>query len=187
VRILLGLSASLLLAALVVAACGVSHDGPPPRYAEAPPEPGGDDDDDAPVASDGGVRSAPEAPDAGVAAVDGGDAGPSSSDGGVPEPTPGPVLATAVPTQEQWAAMLEAGRRKWNRVCGECHGTGIGPALNGRRLAAERVRTTVRRGRGDMRPLSERRVSADDLEAVLVYLSTIRAVSDVSPPAAPAQ
>jgi hypothetical protein len=33
-----------------------------------------------------------------------------------------------------------------------------------------------------MRPLSQRRISDEELEAVIVYLSTIRAVADVTPP-----
>lgn len=181
--ILIGLSAAVSVLVLAAAACGISHEGPPPRYAEAPGEPGGDDEEPGPDPVDGGARQVPEPPDAGVAALDGG-ATVDVADGATPGPTEGPVLATGTLSEEQWATMLDAGRRKWNRVCGECHGTGIGPNLNGRRLAAERVRATVRRGRGDMRPLSERRVSAGDLEAVLVYLSTVRAVSDVSPPAA---
>jgi hypothetical protein len=44
----------------------------------------------------------------------------------------------------------------------------------------------VRRGAGDMRPISERRVTNDELEGVIVYLSTIHAVTDVSPPGPPA-
>lgn len=179
-RLLLSVSFALFAAVLIAAACGGTHDGPPPRYAEAPPEPGGDEDDGA-SAADGGVRTAPEVPDGGAAQADAAVVEADAGDGGG-APT-GPVLATSTLTQEQWTAMLQAGRRKWNRVCGECHGTGIGPTLNGRRLPAERVRTMVRRGRGDMRPLSERRVSPDDLEAVLVYLSTIRAVADVTAPA----
>lgn len=175
-----------LVLAVLLLACGITHDGPPPRFAEAPPEPSAPEREERPdagtpppvVIGDGGASA-----DAGVAALDGG--GPVEVDGGLA----GPALATGPLTAEQWTALLDVGRRKWNRVCGECHGTGIGPVLTGRRLTAERVRRTVRQGRGDMRPLSERRVSAEELEGVLVYLSTIRAVSDVSPPAqgSPAQ
>jgi mono/diheme cytochrome c family protein len=165
-------SSSVVLAA----ACGTTHEGPPPRYADAPAEP---NPSPAPAEPDAGTRAVE--PDAGVAVAD---AGAPAADGGDADAgaPAGPVLATGSLTQEQWTSMLEGGRRKWNRVCGECHGTGIGPALNGRRMSADRVRATVRRGRGDMRPLSQRRISDEELEAVIVYLSTIRAVADVTPP-----
>lgn len=167
---------------VVASACGVGHDGPPPRFADAPPEPT--------AASGPAPEQARTEPDAG--ASDGGppaaiapDAAPATTeaDGGAPAP----LLATGPLTRVQWDQMLEVGRRKFNRVCSECHGTGIGPMLNGRRRSAERVREIVRRGGGDMRPISQRRVSDEDLESVIVFLTTIRAVADVRPPDAPAQ
>lgn len=112
-----------------------------------------------------------------------GDGASAVETAGMPEPVQ--VLSATGPlTPEQWAAMLALGRRKYAGICAGCHGTGIGPRLAGRRKTAAAVRRQVRRGAGDMRPIPPRRLSDDELEAVIVYLSTIRAVVDVRPPAA---
>lgn len=179
-----------LLVSVVATACGIAYDGPPPRFADAPPEPNPRVEHPATaVGPDAGV------PDGSTVVVAAPDAAPGAtqSDGAVIETaddagTASLLLATGPLTRAQWDQMLEIGRRKFNRVCAECHGTGIGPTLNGRRRTADRVRHMARQGGGDMRPISQRRVSDEELESVIVFLTTIRAVVDVTaPPEAPAQ
>jgi len=171
-------SAAILVLIGAGTACGIAADGPSPRYAEAPAEPTRRSD-----ATDV-VRVTPSAvpdggpPDGGVVSGSA-DAAVATQDAG----PPGLVLATGPLTREQWDQMLAIGRGKVNRVCSECHGTGIGPTLNGRRRTADRVRQMVRQGGGDMRRISTRRVDDQELEGVIVFLSTINAVVDVSPPA----
>ncbi|MBI2894911.1 MAG: cytochrome c [Deltaproteobacteria bacterium] len=174
------------VALVLVTACGGGgSEGPPPRYAEAPPEQRhaspplppvpeatAAPDGDGGLESGGGPEAAPDAADAAAAM-------PEAA--GMPEVLQ-VLSATGPMTQEQWNAMLALGRRKFNGICAGCHGTGIGPRLAGRRKTAAAVRRQVRQGAGEMRPISTRRLSDDELEAVIVYLSTIRAVTDVRPP-----
>lgn len=70
------------------------------------------------------------------------------------------------------------GDQVFNTVCMACHS---GSPLNNVHLTAARVREQVRQGRGRMPAIPATRVSDDDLEAVLAYLTTIGAVTDPLP------
>ena len=67
------------------------------------------------------------------------------------------------------------GEEVFNSVCSSCHSSG--PALENIAWEAARVREQVREGSGRMPPISENRVSADDLEAILAYMVTTGGVT----------
>lgn len=63
--------------------------------------------------------------------------------------------------------------------CEDCHPGGeedVGPSLIADPHTPARLRQQVREGSGKMRPFSEKRISNEDLEALLAYLQTINAV-----------
>jgi len=74
------------------------------------------------------------------------------------------------------------GAEVYDSVCSACHSSG--PALENIAWSAGRMRQQIREGSGRMPPISENRVSAEDLEAVLAHLVTIGAVEgEAAPPA----
>ena len=72
------------------------------------------------------------------------------------------------------------GQEVYSAVCSSCHDGGA-PQLPNIGWDAARMRQQVREGEDRMPPISEARVSAEDLEAVLAYLTTIGAVTDPLP------
>lgn len=74
---------------------------------------------------------------------------------------------------------VAAGKEKFDTFCGDCHpdgGEDVGPSLIADPHSPARMRQQVREGSGRMRPFSEKRLSGDDLEAILAYLASIEAV-----------
>lgn len=67
------------------------------------------------------------------------------------------------------------GQEVFTNVCMACHSSG--PALENIGWDVARLRHQVREGSGGMSPVSESRVSAEDLEAVLAYMATIGGVA----------
>jgi mono/diheme cytochrome c family protein len=79
------------------------------------------------------------------------------------------------------------GEEVFNNVCNSCHAGGA-PALQGIGWEAGRVRQQVREGGGRMPAIAASRVSDEDLEALLAYMTTIDAVTGELPTgAAPAE
>jgi len=68
------------------------------------------------------------------------------------------------------------GQEVFAATCDACHSSG--PALDGIGWEAGRVRQQIREGSGRMPAISENRVSADDLEAILAYMVTTGGVVD---------
>lgn len=153
----------------------------------------------------GAEGGGPEHPDPGTAAPDlepepepdpeaQADAGPSAQADAAPlaEADAAPAVETdaAVPADPAaaWAAKVEHGRRRYTRLCyAACHDPGLGlgaPNLAGKRLTERRTRNQVRQGSEEMDPIPVRRLSDEDLDAIIAYLSTINAVRDVQAPAA---
>ncbi len=79
------------------------------------------------------------------------------------------------------------GHERYDARCGSaCHDSGGGPPLQGIGWTAERLRRQVREGSRDMPAIGPRRLSDDELEAVLAYLVTLGAVqSDAATAATP--
>lgn len=67
----------------------------------------------------------------------------------------------------------------FNHVCAACHAGRVNP--RGYRWSPAQMRRQVREGNRLMPPIPASRVSEEDLEAVLAYLSTIQAVDGVLP------
>ena len=73
----------------------------------------------------------------------------------------------------------EHGKQLFSTFCDDCHPGGeedVGPSLIAEPHTPARIRQQVREGSGKMRPFSEKRVSNEDLEALLAYLASINAV-----------
>lgn len=72
---------------------------------------------------------------------------------------------------------MAQGRAIFTRVCGRCHedGDGEGPHPN-LGWAESRMRTLVRSGNARMRAIPASRLSDGDLDTLMVYLRSTRAV-----------
>ena len=73
----------------------------------------------------------------------------------------------------------EGGKTVFATYCDDCHPDGdadVGPSLIADPHTAPRLRQQIREGSGKMKPFPEKRVSKDDLEALLAYLDSIGAV-----------
>jgi mono/diheme cytochrome c family protein len=71
------------------------------------------------------------------------------------------------------------GKEVFHTHCEDCHPGGeedVGPSLIADPHTPSDLRKQVREGSGKMRPFSEKRISNEDLEALLAYLQTINAV-----------
>ena len=71
------------------------------------------------------------------------------------------------------------GKEVFDTHCEDCHPGGeedVGPSLIADPHTPSALRKQVREGSGKMRPFPEKRISGDDLEALLAYLQTINAV-----------
>lgn len=72
------------------------------------------------------------------------------------------------------------GEQVYNDVCSGCHSGGA-PELPGIGWEPARMRAQIRMGEGRMPAIDETRVSADDLEALLAFLTTNGAVTGELP------
>ncbi len=87
--------------------------------------------------------------------------------------------------EEAWRAKVRLGGQWFRRRCDNCHPGGeedIGPNLRGIRWAVPRMERQIRRGSGRMRPIPPRRLSAENMDAVMAYMSRFRAVRGVQRP-----
>ena len=74
---------------------------------------------------------------------------------------------------------VEAGKTVFATYCDDCHPDGdadVGPSLIADPHTPALLRKQIREGSGKMKPFPEKRVSKDDLEALLAYLDSIGAV-----------
>ncbi len=115
-----------------------------------------------------------------LTACGGGSTTPSSSDG-----TSGgePVLVITDPTE--WASLTEAGKTSYDMACGACHPGGesdLGPALKNRPTSVAHMTKQIREGSGRMRPIGPDHLPEDQMQGLMVYLSTLNAVNDVKGP-----
>lgn len=73
----------------------------------------------------------------------------------------------------------EHGKSLFGTFCDDCHpngGADVGPSLIEKPHSPAALRKQIREGSGKMKPFSEKRLSKDDMEAVLAYLDSIKAV-----------
>ena len=75
---------------------------------------------------------------------------------------------------------VDAGKELFSTHCDDCHPDGeedVGPSLIAAPHSPAQLRKQVREGSGKMRPFSEKRISAEELESLLAYLQSINAVN----------
>jgi mono/diheme cytochrome c family protein len=73
----------------------------------------------------------------------------------------------------------DRGKELFEAHCDDCHPGGeedVGPSLIADAHTPAQLRKQIREGSGKMKPFPEKRLSDDDLEAVLAYLASINAV-----------
>ncbi|MDW8363707.1 MAG: cytochrome c [Myxococcales bacterium] len=147
---------------------------------------------DAPVGADTQGMGANEASGgtgsgATAGSVEGGDAAAGASGGATQTATtPSPGTGGAEAAGADWNERVARGRRAFQRRCDSCHPGGdedVGPRIIGKNWTAERMRAQVRRGSGRMRPIPPSRLSDADLEDLLAYLTTLRAIRGLGPQA----
>ena len=95
--------------------------------------------------------------------------GTEGTSGGEDAAYAGPIASTDV----------DKGKEVFATNCDDCHPDGqedVGPSLIADPHSPAQLRKQVREGSGKMRPFSEKRVSNEDLEALLAYLASINAV-----------
>ncbi|GAB5540575.1 MAG: cytochrome c [Sandaracinaceae bacterium] len=78
------------------------------------------------------------------------------------------------------SADIARGETVYNQICMACHASGA-PNLEGLGWDPARMRQQVREGEDDMPAIRESRLSADDLEAILAYMTTTGGVSGELP------
>lgn len=177
------LPASSLALTLCLAACASSSttsSGANTTPTEAPPP--------AMTDADAGAMTAPTAEvDAGAmtetpaAEADAGAAMTETPDAAAPTATQSATPPTSAPSRPTTAtpdaAMIARGRAAHQRVCARCHedGDSDGPHRNGN-WAEARMRTQIRQGNSQMRPIPVSRLSDADLDALIAYYRSIRAV-----------
>jgi mono/diheme cytochrome c family protein len=95
--------------------------------------------------------------------------GGESSGGGENASYAGPITSTDA----------ARGKELFSTHCDDCHPGGeedVGPSLIATPHTPARIRQQIREGSGKMRPFSEKRLSNEDVEAILAYLASINAV-----------
>jgi mono/diheme cytochrome c family protein len=73
----------------------------------------------------------------------------------------------------------ERGKEIFEAHCDDCHPGGeedVGPSLIADAHTPAQIRKQIREGSGKMKPFPEKRLSDDDVEAILAYMASINAV-----------
>lgn len=175
------LPAASLAFALCLAACASSSttsSGANTTPAEPPPPAMTEADAGAMTAPtaevDAGATATTAEADAGAAMTGSDDAGATTTSSASTPPSGTPSRpATTTPD----AAMIARGRAAHQRVCARCHedGDSDGPRA-GRNWTEARMRRQIRQGDSQMRPIPTSRLSDADLDALIAYYRTTRAV-----------
>ncbi len=110
----------------------------------------------------------------------GGSAEPASG-----EPASGGEPALVIADAAEWQALTASGQASYDRTCGTCHPGGdadLGPAIKGRMRTSADMTKQIREGSGRMAPIDTTKLPEEEMKGMMVYLSTISAVSDVKGP-----
>ncbi len=89
-------------------------------------------------------------------------------------PTTAAAPSAAAPAA---AGDVTAGKAVFDQNCNACHpggDKGVGPALKGRNLGADVIRTTVRSGKGSMPPFSATQISDQQLTNLIAYVQSLK-------------
>jgi len=153
-------------------------------------ETGGDDADLDPCAEGGAPCEGDATADAGEAGTEG--EGETAEGEGEGETAEGEGVAgdagdagVPVDPQQAWQERVRLGGQWFRRRCDNCHPGGeedIGPNLRGIRWPVARMERQIRRGSGRMRPIPPGRLSAENMHALMAYMSRFRAVRGVQRP-----
>jgi mono/diheme cytochrome c family protein len=102
--------------------------------------------------------------------------------GSAEEPSAAGTSAGAEATQYEGpisSTDVEGGKQLFATNCDDCHPGGesdVGPSLIAEPHTPARIRQQIREGSGKMHPFSAQRVSDANVESILAYLASIKAV-----------
>jgi cytochrome c5 len=101
--------------------------------------------------------------------------------GGTSQPSAGKTAGGEATQYEGPIASTDSahGKELFGTFCDDCHPNGesdVGPSLIETPHTPARIRQQIREGSGKMPPFTEKKLSNDDVEALLAYLATINAV-----------
>lgn len=100
--------------------------------------------------------------------------------------TPSSVAPSIVITDAaEWQTLTAAGKNAFDLACGSCHPGGdadLGPSLKGERVPIDTMTKQIREGSGRMKPIDTAQLPEDQMRGLMVYLSTLDAVSGVQGP-----
>jgi mono/diheme cytochrome c family protein len=110
--------------------------------------------------------------------------------GGSTTAEPAAATAGAEPTivitdAAEWESLKTAGKTSYDMACGACHPGGegdLGPALKNTGFSVSNMTKQIREGSGRMKPVDETQLPEDQMRGLMVYMSTLGAVSDVKGP-----
>ncbi len=105
-------------------------------------------------------------------------------DGGMPAADDGAVAAAddasaGTSPEDEQRAKARRGRAAFTRACDTCHPGGdedIGPRIIGKNFSVARMTKQIREGSGRMRPVPPTRLPESQMDNLMAYLQTIRAV-----------
>jgi mono/diheme cytochrome c family protein len=99
-------------------------------------------------------------------------------------PTPLPP-ALVITDGAEWQSLADAGKTSFDSSCGSCHPGGeadLGPSLKGHAIPLAEMTRQIREGSGRMKPIEPTQLPEDRMRGLMVYLSTLDAVSGVQGP-----
>ncbi len=112
-------------------------------------------------------------------ACGGGSKTPSSAATSGGEPT------IVITDAEEWATLVDNGKVTYDTACGSCHPGGdadLGPALKNKPITVASMTKQIREGSGRMRPIGPDQLPEEQMQGLMVYMSTLNAVGDVKGP-----
>jgi mono/diheme cytochrome c family protein len=96
-----------------------------------------------------------------------------------------PATDQAQPSKADWKDLVQRGQRRFDKACGNCHPDGeedLGPSIIGIRWSVPRMTKQIRNGSGKMKPISKKRLPESEMDPLMAYMSTFRAVKGINQP-----
>ncbi|MFT3921530.1 MAG: cytochrome c [Myxococcales bacterium] len=99
--------------------------------------------------------------------------------------TSGGEPAIVVTDSAEWQSLSASGKTSFDTACGSCHPGGdadLGPSLKEESHSVAAMTKQIREGSGRMKPVDTATLPEDQMKGLMVYLSSLGAVSDVKGP-----
>jgi len=93
--------------------------------------------------------------------------------------------AITVSDAAEWDGLLASGKASFDASCGSCHPGGdadLGPSLKAESHTVAQMTKQIREGSARMKPIDSAQLPDDQMKGLMVYMSSLGAVSDVKRP-----